>query len=236
MCERYLNDSDGKGLRYFKALVTRDTTESAYIPIMADDASSAIEIATSRDMENKFADRFVANEGNVGESTYFGDPDDDVIEITKEEYEAMQHTPAIRDDIKLYLEAYAVSNFGNGPRYARYDLTEESLTNILKLQKVCTENGLNECRVSDSPDWDGEDDLCLTSQELVVTPNDFWFIARPDRAEYHVETRGMTILMLVEASQGNGDIYFGEDIDNLRELVAECKDGSEGSTPERSSC
>lgn len=81
--------------RYFKALVTRDTTESALIPVAAENAEQAGAVATSRDTELAFNSCFASNDASMDDYPYLGDPEEDVVEITEAEYMAMLRDHAL---------------------------------------------------------------------------------------------------------------------------------------------
>lgn len=76
-------------MRYFKALVTTDMTASAALPIAAEDAEIAADEATKSDIANDFYHCFEVNDGHASD-LYLGDPDNDVTEISKSEYESLK--------------------------------------------------------------------------------------------------------------------------------------------------
>lgn len=87
---------------------------------------------------------------------------------------------------------------------------------VQKLGALCIEHGLSECRIYDSPEWDGNDEWRMSSEEMVVTPSSFWFVAYPKNATYHVETRAVEISDLLEKLRNGEDrVLFGNDTDEL---------------------
>lgn len=220
--------------KYYKVLVTRDTTESCVIPVAAHNAQDAGEAVFDPNWLSGFSGQFEPNEGILGEGAYLGDPDEDVTEISKEEYDALLVQNKEFANRILYLEAYAVSDYGDGPRYAEYEITTQTMQKILAMQKLCINNDLSECRIFDGPQWDGEDELRLTGHVLVVTNDSFWFVACPKHVDYHVETRAMPIdrLVLLASTEidtpehhdiYHGDIYYGDNPGDLQNLIEQEK-------------
>jgi hypothetical protein len=104
---------------------------------------------------------------------------------------------------KLYIEAYACSEYGAGPDYLVLEVTQAVVDYIKELQTVCLMHKLNEVHTSrvGTYEWgpgDVADDLRLQLDSLVVTQTSFWFTAVPKHSDYHVETRGQLIGDLVK--------------------------------------
>ena len=115
----------------------------------------------------------------------------------------------------LILEAYAKSEYGDGPAWARVDLTPEFVSQVKRLSKLCTDNKLRAVTTFDAPDaWDAEDELRLRGDGLEVHGDSFWFTSSPKHSDYEVETRSMLVLDLEKALAGesNGESIVEGDI------------------------
>ena len=148
----------------------------------------------------------------------------------------MNTTTKPKEAAKVYIEAYAASDNGDGPRFAEVWATQEFLARLNRLSGLCTEHSLSELRVFDSPEaWgpgDVAEDLRLTGGELVVTENSFWFVDAPKNTDYHIETRAQNIAQFCDmVKQLNGDTaYLGEDPD-LEICVEEAQETSGAEKP-----
>lgn len=135
--------------------------------------------------------------------------------------------PAInRHILTVLIEAYAASDYGDGPTYAKFQVDEAFAGRLAELQVVLNDYDLSEARINAGPEhWgpsDIEEALRLSSAELVVTANSCWFRDRPKHTDYHVETRAMDIEALLNAfNDGVSELRLGEDIEGMMEFVAE---------------
>lgn len=208
-----------KNDKFYRVLVTRETTESAFIPVKAKSAEEAGETATGEEYLADYEHLFKVNEGNLTTEAYLGSGEGDVEEVGEDEYFSMQKD--IPDDLakNLYLEARSA---GESPSFAVYALTKSSVERILRLQALCRDNGLSECRVSDGPDW-SHNDLDLTLDEVVVTSTQFWFTALPGEYGDPVETESVDIDRLLCELRKPGDLY-GSDEKSLKEMVEDERD------------
>lgn len=94
------------------------------------------------------------------------------------------------DHVLVYLEAYACDDNGDGPRCARLSVDAAFLARISYLAALVEAHRLASVNTYDSPEaWEGEAELRLRNDALVVSGGDFWFEAHPKHANYHVETR-----------------------------------------------
>lgn len=121
----------------------------------------------------------------------------------------------------IYLEAYSCGEWGDGPSYAKVDVTEAFAERLRTLRRVAEEHGLSEVRSFDSPEeWHNEEELRIVNCELCVCGDAFWFHAHPKHSDDAVETRAQDIEAFL-AAVGNGERYFVEegDRDELRDLV-----------------
>lgn len=151
-----------------------------------------------------------------------------------------------KDSVKVYIEAYACDDDGDGPEFAVLNVDLAFCAKLLHLRQQCIDNRLSELRVYDAPDkWgpgDIGEELRLTCAELVVTPASFWFTDNPKHANYSIETRlqyiddffaqlktcgneakqggDITPLGLEgESSVNGGALFMGDDVEELQERV-----------------
>lgn len=112
----------------------------------------------------------------------------------------------------VYVEARPCDDFGEGPGFARWDVTPAFIAQVLSLQALCVERKLTEVRVTGGPDVWGPvnvaDELRLTMPELVVTPSMFWFSDQPKHRNYAVETRGQSIDSFLRDVSGAGEPVY----------------------------
>lgn len=116
--------------------------------------------------------------------------------------------------MKLILEAYAVSDHGDGPSWAVVELTPALVDRIEVLSLICSEHRLQSVSVAGGPDeWDCEDELRLRYDALVVHGSSFWYEAQPKYNDYEVETRLMEVQTLRKALAGesNGELVIEGD-------------------------
>lgn len=124
----------------------------------------------------------------------------------------------------VFVEAYACSDYGDGPQYAKLIVDQAFCEKLLRLQKLCVENCLTELRICDSPDRWGpgeiENECRFTGPELVITPSSFWFVDQPKHASYHVETRAQDISAFVNVVATSCEpLFLGDDPGALDDLL-----------------
>jgi hypothetical protein len=130
------------------------------------------------------------------------------------------------DNTIVYVEAYACSDFGDGPEFATFALTDAFLPRLRGVRTVVKEHALSEARIYAGPDEWGPgnlaDDLRLNCAELVVTGDSFWFVDQPKHADYHIETRIIPFDALDEAlASGESIVIFGDDPEALEQRISE---------------
>lgn len=136
-----------------------------------------------------------------------------------------------------FVEAYAASDFGDGPSFAKLVANSDFVVKLRQLAALCVTHRLSELRTYDSPSlWgprDIEGELRLNCGELVVTPSSFWFVDQPKHASYHIETRAIEIEAFCESIASapcNDPLYFGDQEASLKDAVIE--DGHESGEEE----
>jgi hypothetical protein len=123
---------------------------------------------------------------------------------------------------RVTVEAHACDEFGDGPAYARWEVTPTFIARLLSLQALCVEHRLTEVRVTDGPEvWgpgDVAEELRLNCPELVVTRLMFWFSDQPKHCSYAVETQCQWIESFLREVSGPGEpVYLGIDPAELEE-------------------
>jgi len=139
--------------------------------------------------------------------------------------------PPVFQPFTLVVEARPISEYGEGPNWAAFTVTPGFIERLLKLSKLCEEQGLESVSVDEGPDlWDQEDDLRIGWNSLRVYGSDFWFEARPKHADYNVETSSIGIGDLASVSvlstEGAGfrrvgdKVFYAGDEDAIDGLIA----------------
>jgi hypothetical protein len=96
--------------------------------------------------------------------------------------------------VEVYVDAYACDYYGEGPSWAKVDLSQQFLDEVLRMQRICKEQGVDMVTKSWAPEkWEQEERLRLENDDLYVTAESWWFRARPKHADYAVETRSVDI-------------------------------------------
>jgi hypothetical protein len=139
------------------------------------------------------------------------------------------------DSRDVVFEAYAVSDYGDGPAWARLAVDAAFLRRLEHLAALLQAHRLTAVATYDAPDaWDMEGELRLRSAELVVSGDAFWFEARPKHADYYVETRAVpvrefiaTVSEALRASEASEPLVFGSDPAGLKALLAEASENEE---------
>lgn len=127
----------------------------------------------------------------------------------------------------VFIEAYACDSYGDGPKFAKLEVTPGFCDRLASLQQLCVDRNLSELRVYEGPDVWGpgniEDELRLSDAELVVTKTSFWFTDHPKHTDYSIETRAQGIQAFIESASAKSDepLFLGEDIEALKERVDE---------------
>lgn len=136
--------------------------------------------------------------------------------------------------LKLIVDAYAASEFGDGPSYAEIIVDQAFIERLVRLSRVCFDNDLESVTVANAPDkWDNDDDLRLQGSSLQVWGDNFWFEAYPKHSDYKVETRGMSVTMLKNIAEAgvdadvpddcfkwlNGSLYYTGNPDSISGLI-----------------
>jgi hypothetical protein len=151
--------------------------------------------------------------------------------------DSANHATDCQEVKKAYIEAYACSDYGDGPLFAMRSVTPKFIAKLNQLSNLCKDHNLSEVRVYDYPDWWGpgdEDELCLTCGELVVTKTDFWYVDQPKHSDYNIETRAQGITEFLNDIKSSSDdvLFFGENED-MSEIVAQAVEEQRATDIER---
>ena len=135
---------------------------------------------------------------------------------------------------RLIVDAFAASEFGEGPSYAEITVDHAFIERLVRLSRVCFDNSLESVAVAEAPErWGNEEDLRIHGSSLRVWGDDFWFEAHPKYADYNVETRGMSVVTLKNIAEAgadadapddcfkwsNGTLYFTGNPDSVSDLI-----------------
>lgn len=128
--------------------------------------------------------------------------------------------------LTVFVEAYAVSDHGDGPVYIILEVTRELAHRLAELRDLCDAHNLSEVRAWGGPKSWGpsgiEEELRLVDDELVVSGGTCRFTAHPKHADYCVESRAIEICDLIRTlDEAEAPRFFGEDPLALQALVAE---------------
>lgn len=132
----------------------------------------------------------------------------------------------------VFFEAYACGDANEGPTFAKLLVDDDFCDKLQSLRQFVVDNKLSEIRVYNGPNSWGpgnvEEELRFDCAEMVVASSAFWFVDQPKHADYHVETRIQDIdAFLEKVSQGSDTLYFGDDPEELQQLVEEDAEPSE---------
>ena len=161
--------------------------------------------------------------------------EDSILNETYEEGDAFRSkAPTIDQPFDLVIDAYAVSEFGDGPAYAELAVDQAFIDRLVRLCRLGQENDLESVTVAAAPDrWDNQEELRIRGDSLRVFGGAFWFEAHPKHADYGVETRSIGIdALLTIAAAGpnmspadecfrwsNGRLYYAGDPRLLTDLI-----------------
>ncbi len=203
--------------KHYRVLVTRDTTESALIPVLASSPEAAAEWATARDVVANYGHLFAANDGLSEQAPYLGDPEGDIEQITEEEYrslvsgsehpDTLDRAPIVAKPFEMVISARALNEFVDGPAYAVVTVDQSLVDRLIRLRRICVENELEAVTDRACPDrWEREGDLYIRGDKLRVTHyGDFWFEAHLKHTDSGVETLCLDIASLLKvAEEGEG--------------------------------
>lgn len=91
--------------------------------------------------------------------------------------------------VTLYIGAFAVSEWGDSPDWARVDIDQEFIDVLLEMQALCKDGKLNEAARYWNIDWDQSVVSRMDACQLLVGTRSWWFQAYPKYADYACETR-----------------------------------------------
>lgn len=111
--------------------------------------------------------------------------------------------PKVGKPFTFFWEAFACDEWGEGPAWAKLEVTQAFVDELHKLQTQCLKDKVNLSVDHSVDEWDNEDSLRLHGVELHVTQSLVWLSAHPKQANYNVETRLMDIKDFFDAIEGN---------------------------------
>lgn len=114
----------------------------------------------------------------------------------------------------LIVEAFAVADEADSPRYARIRITDQWMAMIQRVRAVLQTHYLTSATVEGwGADWDDEEDYRFTLVEQVICSDSTWFTGYPKNACYQVETRAIYFqdldLVLDHLAGNKGELLGG---------------------------
>lgn len=231
--------------KHYQVLVTRDCTESAMIPVTADGAEAAANLATSRETVAKYNHLFAANDGGSEDAPYLGDPDEDVEQISEAEYLSLVYAtkptsaPKLVKPFELVIKANVLNEFAEGPEFAVVTVDQTFIDSILRLREICKLNDLESAIARYSVDaWDGDEEYRLRGENLRVSNHaSFWFESYMKFSDINVETQSIDIDRLLtvvfdkplneatnDFARSEGRLFYSHDKYDLEVMVEQFKE------------
>lgn len=130
---------------------------------------------------------------------------------------------------RVFVDVHETSEFGaDAPSVAYFDLHEDFVARLGRLDEVLRREQLTEVRFNDRPDgWAGygdawRDDINIAISEASVTNGAFQWIVSPSHVFYQIETRLIGLKELREILASDCAVaYCGADVDALEKEVLE---------------
>jgi hypothetical protein len=98
----------------------------------------------------------------------------------------------------LYIDAFAVDEFGEGPGWALVEVTPEFVKELLDAQQIVVSKKLDHVALDHVMlDWGNADTLRIQGDTFVVSDTSFWFKGYPKHCSYAVEARMIDIDLLL---------------------------------------
>lgn len=102
--------------------------------------------------------------------------------------------PIVNKPFTFMWEASACSEWGEGPAWAKVEVTQELVNKIHRLQTQCLEQKFESTQVDYMPEeWNNGDEYRIQGEKLVVDRMSFWLRGYPKHADHAVETRMIDI-------------------------------------------
>ena len=129
--------------------------------------------------------------------------------IPREEIETSRgRVSPLSEKFKVYVQARALTEHADGPRWAQFTLDQGLLEKLLKVAEAANEHNMVTARIWGEPDaWSFEDrDSGFGPQVdegvIEVSNWDFWFRACMKHADYYIETTRVALAGLLGATSG----------------------------------
>jgi hypothetical protein len=112
------------------------------------------------------------------------------------------------------VEAFAVADEADSPRYARIRITDQWMAMIQRVRAVLQTHYLTSATAEGwYPDWEDEEDYRFTLVEQVICSDSMWFTGYPKNASYQIETRAISyqdLYLVLDHLAGNkGELPSG---------------------------
>ncbi|WP_425953056.1 hypothetical protein [Ralstonia pseudosolanacearum] len=192
-----------------------------------EDANDAEPVFASRalqiEVDGQSMEVFIIGTGAFGPGWCWVDVGND----TDTEAEKMEGQNQPASTGKVFIEAFACDENGDGPEWAELHNPAAVLDRIRELQVLIVEHKLSEVRVFMAPDVWGpagvEGDLQLSGDELVVTTDSFWFTCFPSNQDYICETRAQDIESFATAltTCEGGAVYLSVNPEGMANRIEE---------------
>lgn len=136
--------------------------------------------------------------------------------ILSKEEAAVVPSFTLQAPVELYIDAFACSEYADGPAWAMVYLTQEFINELLRLQSICKDNRLEfAVKSAYADDWQNQEEYRLTDDKLYVSQSSWWFRSQPKHADYHVESRYIELEDLFAVLNGGTNKYLAFRKDKL---------------------
>lgn len=144
-------------------------------------------------------------------------PDADAAEPERY-YERFKELPQLgKCRFTLFVEAHAISDYGDSPRWLIFSIDEAWLENLARLSRLADENKLDWVQESACEYWEDWECYRLDNELFCVTAGgSAYWESYPKHVGYHIETKSFTVKELGEllrtGLEGTREVlYYGMD-------------------------
>lgn len=176
-----------------KCIDLLSTATTAIRDLYADYPENAISAQSGKSVKSLLRDLVAYLRGN-------GVDDKGAWDCDATEGIAVRRAP-IFEPFTLVVDAYGLTESGDGPWYAEFTVTPDFIERLLRLSRLCTENDLAYAAGRDAVDrWDREEKFRIRGDCLQVFGNFFYFEAGSRSLDCDVRTNDIDIASLVSFS------------------------------------